>query len=126
MLRSSLFHACGKMACIDGTILSESSMACYQDWLQCGAVIEKYTRNTRFCLICNYASKIIPALQSRCTRFRFPPLQSSFVEARLKHVIDAEGCGMPLYLATNVFRDVEIMFECSGAVFAVCTAMSNL
>ena len=37
-------------------------------------VIEKYTRNARFCLICNYASKIIPALQSRCTRFRFAPL----------------------------------------------------
>uniref|UniRef100_A0A8C6ZRH7 Activator 1 subunit 5 n=1 Tax=Nothoprocta perdicaria TaxID=30464 RepID=A0A8C6ZRH7_NOTPE len=34
-------------------------------------VIEKFTENTRFCLICNYLSKIIPALQSRCTRFRF-------------------------------------------------------
>lgn len=57
------------------------------------AVIEKYTRNTRFCLICNYASKIIPALQSRCTKFRFPPLQGSFVEARLQQVIESEGCG---------------------------------
>ena len=37
-------------------------------------VIEKFTRNARFCIICNYASKIIPALQSRCTRFRFAPL----------------------------------------------------
>ncbi len=32
-------------------------------------VIEKYTSNTRFCLICNYVNKITPALQSRCTKF---------------------------------------------------------
>lgn len=32
-------------------------------------VIEKYTSNTRFCMICNYVNKIIPALQSRCTRY---------------------------------------------------------
>ena len=34
-------------------------------------VIEKYSGASRFCLICNYVSKIIPALQSRCTRFKF-------------------------------------------------------
>ncbi|KAG4079834.1 hypothetical protein HA402_014965 [Bradysia odoriphaga] len=32
-------------------------------------IIEKYTDNVRFCIICNYLSKIIPAVQSRCTRF---------------------------------------------------------
>jgi replication factor C subunit 3/5 len=53
-------------------------------------VIEKYTRNTRFCLICNYVSKIIPALQSRCTRFRFPPLAESYVRERLQLVLDHE------------------------------------
>ena len=42
-------------------------------------VIEKFTRNARFCIICNYASKIIPALQSRCTRFRFAPLSKEQV-----------------------------------------------
>jgi replication factor C subunit 3/5 len=54
-------------------------------------VIEKYTRNTRFCLICNYVIKIIPALQSRCTRFRFPPLAPEHVRARLEHVVVEEG-----------------------------------
>ncbi|KRX64799.1 Replication factor C subunit 5 [Trichinella sp. T9] len=52
--------------------------------------IEKYTDNVRFCLICNYLSKIIPPLQSRCTRFRFAPLKSNQITPRLMHVIEAE------------------------------------
>ncbi|XP_047326966.1 replication factor C subunit 3 [Impatiens glandulifera] len=53
-------------------------------------VIEKYTKSTRFALICNHVNKIIPALQSRCTRFRFAPLDAVHVRERLKHVIQAE------------------------------------
>ncbi|KAK2506970.1 hypothetical protein MC885_012784 [Smutsia gigantea] len=53
-------------------------------------VIEKFTENTRFCLICNYLSKIIPALQSRCTRFRFSPLTPELMVPRLEHVVGEE------------------------------------
>ncbi|CAK9140697.1 unnamed protein product, partial [Ilex paraguariensis] len=58
-------------------------------------VIEKYTKNTRFALICNHVNKIIPALQSRCTRFRFAPLEDIHVRERLKHVIEAERLDVP-------------------------------
>ncbi|KAJ3352711.1 hypothetical protein HDU91_005979 [Kappamyces sp. JEL0680] len=54
-------------------------------------VIEQYTKNVRFCLICNYVGKIIPALQSRCTRFRFAPLEAAQIEDRLNHVVANEG-----------------------------------
>ncbi|KAG7263618.1 hypothetical protein CRUP_026591 [Coryphaenoides rupestris] len=54
-------------------------------------VIEKFTENTRFCLIGNYLSKIIPALQSRCTRFRFGPLSREQMIPRLEHVIQQES-----------------------------------
>ncbi|CAL5019818.1 unnamed protein product [Urochloa decumbens] len=57
-------------------------------------VIEKYTRSTRFALICNHVNKIIPALQSRCTRFRFAPLDGSHVRERLQHIIKSEGLGV--------------------------------
>ena len=43
---------------------------------ECSTVIEQYTKNVRFCIICNYVNKIIPAIQSRCTRFRCPSLFS--------------------------------------------------
>lgn len=54
------------------------------------SVIEKYTENVRFCIICNYLSKIIPALQSRCTKFRFAPLSSALMVPRLDFVIEQE------------------------------------
>lgn len=46
----------------------------------------------RFTIICNYVNKIIPAIQSRCTRFRFNPLELDQVEARLDYVIESERC----------------------------------
>ena len=53
-------------------------------------VIEKYTKNARFCLICNYSGKIIPALQSRCTKFRFAPLRRDEIVGRLRDIIAKE------------------------------------
>ncbi|KAL3278809.1 hypothetical protein HHI36_016332 [Cryptolaemus montrouzieri] len=54
-------------------------------------IIEKYTENIRFCIICNYLSKIIPALQSRCTRFRFGPLSPNQILPRLNFVVEQEN-----------------------------------
>lgn len=54
-------------------------------------VIERYTRNARFCILCNHVNKIIPALQSRCTRFRFSPVKKAEMLPRLRHVVLEEG-----------------------------------
>ncbi|CAG9534700.1 unnamed protein product [Cercopithifilaria johnstoni] len=54
-------------------------------------VIEKFTDNVRFCIICNYLSKIIPAIQSRCTRLRFAPLSNEQIVPRLHHIVQAES-----------------------------------
>lgn len=50
-------------------------------------IIEKYTKNTRFCILANYAHKLTPALLSRCTRFRFQPLPSDAIERRIANVL---------------------------------------
>ncbi|XP_064092974.1 replication factor C subunit 5-like isoform X1 [Macrobrachium nipponense] len=54
-------------------------------------IIEKFTDNCRFCFICNYLGKIIPAIQSRCTRFRFGPLSPTQIVPRLDYVIEKEN-----------------------------------
>lgn len=53
--------------------------------------MEKYTRVTRFCLICNYVSRIIEPLASRCAKFRFQPVENSAMAARLRSIGDREG-----------------------------------
>ncbi|KAL3233149.1 Replication factor C subunit 3 [Nakaseomyces bracarensis] len=50
-------------------------------------IIEKYTKNTRFCILANYSHKITPALLSRCTRFRFQPLPREAMEKRMANVL---------------------------------------
>ncbi|KAF9186023.1 hypothetical protein BGZ50_002686, partial [Haplosporangium sp. Z 11] len=72
-------------------ILDEADMMTQTAQNALRRVVEKYTKNVRFCIICNYVSKIIPALQSRCTRFRFGPLEMSQVDSRLDHIIQSEG-----------------------------------
>jgi replication factor C subunit 3/5 len=54
-------------------------------------VIEKFAYCTRFCLICNYVSKVIPGLQSRCTRLRFAPLPHTVMRQQLDAIVSAEG-----------------------------------
>ncbi|KAI1007253.1 Replication factor C subunit 3 [Podosphaera aphanis] len=50
-------------------------------------IMEKYTANTRFCVIANYAHKLSPALLSRCTRFRFSPLKEADIRLLVNKVI---------------------------------------
>lgn len=53
--------------------------------------MEKYSSSCRFILSCNYSSKIISPIQSRCAVFRFNRLEDGEVEEYLRDVIDGEG-----------------------------------
>ncbi|KAI0305871.1 P-loop containing nucleoside triphosphate hydrolase protein [Multifurca ochricompacta] len=75
-------------------ILDEADMMTTAAQAALRRIIEQYTKNVRFCIIGNYVNKIIPAIQSRCTRFRFSPLPSTEVEKRLNHVVEAESVNL--------------------------------
>jgi DNA polymerase III, gamma/tau subunits len=52
--------------------------------------MEKYSRICRFILSCNYSSKIIDPIQSRCAVFRFSPLTSEDIKGYLMKIITGE------------------------------------
>lgn len=64
--------------------------------------METYSSVTRFCLICNYVSRIIDPLASRCAKFRFLPLSDKTMKERLQFVAKKE--------------DLELTDEVVGAV----------
>jgi replication factor C small subunit len=52
--------------------------------------MEKYTKTCRFILSCNYSSKILEPIQSRCVIYRFKPLGAKEVEKQVGHVANLE------------------------------------
>jgi replication factor C subunit 2/4 len=54
-------------------------------------IIEKYTNVTRFCLICNYVSRIIEPLASRCVKYRFTPLPPEGILKKLQEISEKEN-----------------------------------
>lgn len=53
-------------------------------------IIEDYTENARFCLICNKIKNIDPAIQSRCTSFKFSNLEYTIMEKKIIEICKNE------------------------------------
>ncbi|AXG05356.1 replication factor C small subunit [Haloplanus rubicundus] len=56
--------------------------------------MEQFADNTRFILSCNYSSRIIDPIQSRCAVFRFSPLPDEAIAAQAREIAEAEGIEM--------------------------------
>ncbi|MHA1136377.1 MAG: replication factor C small subunit [Candidatus Thorarchaeota archaeon] len=73
--------------------------------------MESYAQSCRMILICNYSSRIIPPIQSRCAIFRFSRLEVGGISKRLKYIakkenvtLDPSGVDAILYLTEGDMR----------------------
>ncbi|KAI9844952.1 MAG: hypothetical protein M1838_001958 [Thelocarpon superellum] len=68
--------------------------------------METYSKITRFCLVCNYVTRIIDPLASRCSKFRFKSLDQGNATRRLEEIAQKEGVRMERGV-------VETLIKCS-------------
>lgn len=71
-------------------ILDEADAMTFDAQFALRRIIEKYSDTTRFCLICNYDNKIIPAIKARCINLRFQPINKDVIINKLKDICSLE------------------------------------
>ena len=85
--------------------------------------MEMFSNNVRFILSCNYSSKIIEPIQSRCAIFRFRPLRDEDVAMRLRYIAEQEGLELTedglqalLYVAEGDLRRAINVLQAAAAL----------
>lgn len=66
--------------------------------------MEKFSRTVRFCLIGNHATNIIPALQSRCTKFKFTQIPVVEALRKVDLICRAEGLELTQPVREEIIR----------------------
>ncbi|MFT4260930.1 MAG: replication factor C small subunit [Candidatus Woesearchaeota archaeon] len=85
--------------------------------------MENYTTTCRFILSCNYSSKILEPIQSRCTIFRFKPLSKEsiyeIIDSIVKNenlTIDEEAKEALYYVSGGDVRKLENVLQSCAAI----------
>jgi replication factor C subunit 3/5 len=86
-------------------ILDEADSMTFDAQFALRRIIEKYSESTRFCLICNYENKIIPAIRSRCANFRFNPINKNDIINTLTEISKNENLNI-IDNSLNIIADL--------------------
>lgn len=66
--------------------------------------METYSKMTRFCLVCNYVTRIIDPLASRCSKFRFKSLDQGNAVKRVEDIARLEGVALDKGVSEELVR----------------------
>ena len=83
-------------------------------------IIETYTFNTRFCLICNYLSKLIDAILSRSLVIIFPKLSDKTMKDAIMNISKSEN----IKLSSNQLKN--IIFSSNGDLRKGINLLQNI
>jgi len=95
-------------------------------------IMEKYMKNVRFCLMCNYIKKINPAIQSRCVLFKFSPLREECIKQKILEIstkynfeVTEDGIETLINIANGDMRKVINTLQATNMAF-VKVNMENI
>ena len=69
--------------------------------------MEAYSRVTRFCLVCNYVTRVIEPLASRCAKFRFKPLPVASMIERITFIAEKENVNLAEGAMNTILESAE-------------------
>ncbi len=85
--------------------------------------MERYSKTCRFILSCNYSSRIIEPIQSRCVVFRFRPLHIKDLEKQIQRIaheekltVDAKAITALEYIAEGDMRKATNVLQAASAL----------
>ncbi|AAB89191.1 MULTISPECIES: replication factor C small subunit [Archaeoglobus] len=91
--------------------------------------MEMYSKSCRFILSCNYVSRIIEPIQSRCAVFRFKPVPKEAMKKRLLEICEKEGVKITedglealIYISGGDFRKAINALQGAAAIGEVVDA----
>ena len=88
-------------------------------------IMEQYSETCRFIMSCNYSSKIIEPIQSRCAVFRFRPLADAEVEDQVKAVAKSEGVNLDEEAAQALVKIAQGDLRKAITALQVAAALEN-
>jgi replication factor C subunit 3/5 len=121
-------------------ILDEADSMTFDAQFALRRIIEKYSADTRFCIICNYMNKIIAPIKARCVNLRFYPIDKNIIVERLKFICQEEKlkyeknsletianiCNGDLRKAINILQSLSMMTSKNKISIDACYNSSGI
>jgi replication factor C subunit 2/4 len=87
-------------------ILDEADVMTNETQFALRRIMEQYSRITRFILICNYVSKIIPPLASRCSKYNFKSVDINIMKSVVENILIKESVNYDVKHLDNIILEL--------------------